>query len=177
MYWRPKKAEHLSGTVQNPSSKFAPWPRDGLSRPRIVCCLGSDLAVNLQRRHSFPGCSSCCWKSPSSRKQQARSGKRAFAALLPALVSSAVGVGSRAQCQPQGMTVWWEAPASTGPAALPHILTFRLKPPWGVLAGWGDLTGRQPVFGQLSENLSLSNSPKLLDSETLQHLPFDRGES
>ena len=82
VYWRPKKAEHLSGLVQTPSSKFPPCPRDGLSHPLIVYCFGNQSCCQFPLELQLFGLFLLLPAEPVLRKHQVCSGKCTFAGPL-----------------------------------------------------------------------------------------------
>ena len=182
VYWRSKKAEHLSGLVQTPSSKFPPCPRDGLSHLLIVYCFGNQ-SCQFPVESQLSGLFLLLPAEPVLRKHQVCSGKCTFAGPLHcSRILSQWGWGRGHSASPGGYHSPMRPPlSSTGLAALPHILTFWMKSPWGWLAVWGDhrcmiwWSDSLPLASTL--NLFLSNSPKLLDGEPMQHLPFGRWEN
>lgn len=159
MYWGPKKAEHLSGPVQNPSSKFPPCLRDGLSHP-LFTVSGTSL-VNFQWSRSFRGYSSCCQQSLSSRKPQVCSGKCTFAGPLHcSRIFSQWGWGRGLSVSPGGYHSPMRplvTPRSGCSAPHPDILDEASVGSLGCLGRSQvyDLMGRQPAFGQHSEPFSL----------------------
>ena len=138
MYWRPKKAEHLSGTVQNPSSKFPPCPRDGLSHPLIVYCFRKRSCCQSPVASQLSGLFLLLLAEPVLQEAADSLWEACICCSSPCPCILSRGGGVEGTVPATGVSSLMRPPASTGLAALPHILTFWLKPPWGVLAVWGD---------------------------------------